>query len=76
MRYVIARYKDYQSTMAYRIYVCDGLYAQGQDQMLTTTFTEYLQRLKQPVNNKTGDEVAAEVISKCDLKVKIDGECI
>ena len=53
--------------MAYKIYVCDSLYSQSHNQMLNMRFTELLER---PVDNRSGDEVALDVITAAGLRIK------
>ena len=74
MRYAFARYKTYQREVAYRIYVTDCLrmmtentarFAKG-----SYTTKRYADFLKNPVrDNRTGEEIAAEVIQKAGLVV-------
>ena len=74
MRYAVARYKTYQREVAYRIYVTDCLrmmtentarFAKGN--YITKRYADFL---KNPVrNNRTGEEIAADVIKKAGLVV-------
>ena len=74
MRYAVARYKTYQREVAYRIYVTDCLrmmtentarFAKGN--YITKRYADFL---KKPVcENKTGEEIAADVIKKAGLVV-------
>lgn len=53
--------------MAYRIYVTDSLFYQGQNQRLTS---RYLDLLNRKVDNRTGDEIARDVIVGAGLRFK------
>lgn len=74
MRYALARYKTYQREVAYRIYVTDCLRMITEN---TARFAKgsymkgrYADILKEPVrDNRTGEEIAAEVIQKAGLVV-------
>jgi Zn-dependent membrane protease YugP len=74
MRYAVARYKTYQREVAYRIYVTDCLRMMTEN---TARFVKgnyvakrYADFLKNPArDNRTGEEIAAEVIQKAGLVV-------
>ena len=74
MRYAVARYKTYQREVAYRIYVTDCLRMMTEN---TARFAKgnyikkrYADFLKNPVqDNRTGEEIAADVIKKAGLVV-------
>jgi hypothetical protein len=74
MRYALTRYKMYQREVAYRIYVTDCLRMMTEN---TARFAKgnyitkrYADSLKKPVReNKTGEEIAADVIKKAGLVV-------
>ena len=74
MRYVIARYNSFQREVAYRIYVTDCLRIMTEN---TARFAKgnYVQKryadwLKPaPTDNRTGAEIAADVIKKAGLVV-------
>lgn len=55
-------------TMAYQIYVTDCLYYQPQNKMLETRFYDILKPKKQ--DTRTGDDIAADIINKLNLKQK------
>lgn len=70
MRYVIARYNEYQREMAYRFYISESLFAQGQNKHLTKPYSEILDTLKNGFKEEpSGDEIAIEVIKNAGLKV-------
>ena len=74
MRYAFARYKTYQREVAYRIYITDCLRMISEN---TANFAKgnymrdrYADFLKKPArDNRTGEEIAAEVIKKAGLVV-------
>ena len=70
MRYVIARYEEYQQEMAYRIYISDRLYRDDEHRFIPAKarLADYLRPKEEP--EKTGDEIVAEVIAKAGLVVK------
>ena len=69
MRYVINRYEEYQQEMAYRIYVTDRLLRTSDNKYLPTE-KRFYELIKKPEKEMSGDEIAAEVISRAGLVVK------
>lgn len=67
MRYVKARYEEYQRTMAYRIFVTDSLQLAPQNKYRTQRFCDMIYPKKE--DTRTGDEVALDVIMRLGLKV-------
>ena len=67
MRYAISRYFTYQKELAYRIYVTDELFYSGHNKTHTERWYE---RYLPPKIEKTGEEIAREVIKKAGLKIK------
>lgn len=70
MRYVIARYVEYQREMAYRIYVTDELYV-SRDNMrpiLPQRYCEWL-GIKEK-DERSGDEIVADIIRRAGLVVE------
>lgn len=68
MRYVKARYAEYKQSLAYRIYITDSLYYYGNNQRLTKRYIDIV--MPEPVDPRSGDEIALDVISRLDLKVE------
>ena len=71
----MARHRQNQRDMAYRVYVTDALRILTENtaryyggRYLTQDFAASLRR--EPVDNRTGDEIAADVIKKAGLVVK------
>ena len=69
MRYAVARYNLYQRDMAYRIYVTETqrILAKGMGCEIDS-FTDMLETVEHP-DNRTGDEIAADIIKKMGIKV-------
>ena len=74
----MARHRQNQRDMAYRVYVTDALRILTENtarydgcfggRYLVQNFSALLRR--EPVDNRTGDEIAADVIKKAGLVVK------
>lgn len=65
MRYVMSRYEKTQKDLAYRFYITDGIYAQGNDQHLTNRFADLLSGIGK--EEKDGDEIASDIIGRLGL---------
>lgn len=65
MSYFRARERAEADTLSYRIYVTDSLQAAGQNKYLVTRWAEL--RAVKPVDTRSGDEIAAEVILRAGL---------
>lgn len=68
MRYVKAKYSQYRQELEYRIYITDSLYYNGENKRLTYRYAESL--IPKYEDNRTGDEIALEVIEKLNLRFK------
>lgn len=68
MRYVRAKLKEKQLDLAYRIYVTDSMFYYGENKRLNVRYKELV--YPEQIDNRTGDEVALELIKKLGLKVK------
>lgn len=75
MRYVMARSRQQRRDLAYRVYVTDCLRIMTENtarfaggRYVTQGFSAALRR--EPVDNRTGEEIAADVIKKAGLVVK------
>ena len=64
MRYAISRYFMYRREMTYRIYVTDELYYSAHG---NTHVRRWYESLQPPKKEKTGEEIAKEVIEKAGL---------
>ena len=74
MRYAIARYQSQQRDLAYRIYVTDCLRIisentakMGGGSYITAKFPDIINR--KPVDNRTGEEIAADIIKMAGIEV-------
>lgn len=68
MRYVEAKRIEQQETYAYRIYITDSLFYQAQQQRLTSRYVDIIK--PQKIDNRSGDEIALDVIERLGLKVE------
>ena len=75
MRYAIARYQSQQRDLAYRIYISDCLRIisentakMGCGSYITAKFADIIN--PKPVDNRTGEEIAADIIKKAGLEVR------
>ena len=74
MRYALARYNQHQRDLAYRIYVADCLrmVAENTARLSQGTYTEarfYDIINPKPVDNRTGEEIAADIIKLAGIEV-------
>ena len=74
MRYVIARFNQHQRDLAYRIYVTDCLRIisentakMGGGSYITAKFPDIIN--PKPVDNRTGEEIAADIIKMAGIEV-------
>ena len=74
MRYAIARYQSQQRDLAYRIYVTDCLRIisentakMGGGSYITAKFPDIIN--PKPVDNRTGEEIAADIIKMAGIEV-------
>ena len=74
MRYAMARYQSQQRDLAYRIYVSDCLRIisentakTGGGSYITAKFADIIS--PKPVDNRTGEEIAADIIRLAGIEV-------
>ena len=74
MRYAMARYQSQQSDLAYRIYVADCLRIISENtakigggSYITAKFADIIN--PKPVDNRTGEEIAANIIKLAGIEV-------
>lgn len=74
MRYAIARYQSQQRDLAYRIYVADCLRIISENtakmsngSYVTAKFSDIISHKK--VENRTGEEIAADIIKRAGIEV-------
>ena len=70
MNYMVARFLQETEDLSYRIYTTDMLrvVAMGQRIQSVQRFAELIDHA--PQDQRSGDEIAADVIQRCGLKVK------
>lgn len=70
MRYMVARFLQETEDLSYRIYTTDMLrvVAMGQRVQSVQRYAELIDHA--PKDTRSGDEIAADVIQRCGLKVK------
>lgn len=56
----------------YRVYVSDALYWHGQNKTLSKRWVELIE--KKPVDTRTPEEIAADIIARAGLVLKEEGE--
>ena len=74
MRYAMARYQSQKRDLAYRIYVCDCLRMISENTAnqvcgayMTSKFSDIIN--PKPVDNRTGEEIAADIIKRAGIEV-------
>lgn len=69
MRYVMARYVEYQREMSYRFFVTDALY-ESEDHMRIVPparFRDIVDRKVKPKDKRSGEEIANDIVKKAGL---------
>ena len=71
MDFIVALFQKEQEDMAYRIYVTDALklLTENGNQTLNIRFAELLEKRNKPQDNRSGEEIVADVIKRCGLVV-------
>ena len=74
MRYAMARYQSQQRDLAYRIYVTDCLRIISENAAkmccgayITAKFSDIIN--PKPADNRTGEEIAADIIKRAGIEV-------
>lgn len=67
MRYAESKYLTQQRDWAYRFYIADSLWLSAENKKLSKRLSDILS--PQIIDNRSGDEIAQDVIEKLDLKV-------
>ena len=74
MRYAMARFNHHQRDLAYRIYVTDCLRIisentakTGGGSYITAKFSDIIN--PKPVDNRTGEEIASDIIKQAGIEV-------
>lgn len=66
MRYVEARFDEYNRDEAYRIYVSRSLQLAPQDKYITKNYTELLK--PQKIDTRSGEDIVSDIMLKAGLK--------
>ena len=74
MRYAMARYQSQQRDLAYRIYVTDCLRMVAENTAKLSKGTYTVAKFSdiinpKPVDNRTGEEIAADIIKRSGIEV-------
>lgn len=69
MRYVEARFDEYQREKAYRIYVTKSLQLIPQSKYITKSFEETMNPKK--VDTRSGDQIVMDVMKLAGLKFEV-----
>ena len=75
MRYAMARYQSQQRDLAYRIYVTDCLRIISENTAKMVNGGSYITAKladiinPKPVDNRTGEEIAADIIKRAGIEV-------
>lgn len=70
MRYVRAKYDSYNDTLTYRTYIAETLYQYTRGNGLNVHLMDVIH--PKPVDNRSGDEIALDVISKAGLTLQTE----
>lgn len=61
---MLSRLDTERQDSAYRFYVCTSLQLAPQGKNLVKSYNEFLDDIKNPKKEKTGDEIAIEILTK------------
>lgn len=67
MDFIIAFFQKEQEELAYRIYMTDAMKAMCN---INLRYTDILSHRRKPKDNRSGAQIAADVIKRCGLVVK------
>ena len=67
MKYAMSKYKMYEEELAYRVYIADSLFYSADNKKLVKRYSDVIRPA--PVDNRTGDEIALDVINRLGLRV-------
>lgn len=70
MRYVLARLQAEIRDRTYRIYITESIFAHGENKRLTAHYSDMIKNVSQKCDNRTGDEIALDVIERLGLRVE------
>ena len=74
MRYAMARFNQHQRDLAYRIYIGDCLRIIGENTANISSGNYIIDKISdiinpQPVDNRAGEEIAADIIKRAGIEV-------
>ena len=71
MDFIVALFQNEQEEMVYRVYVTDALklLTENGNRTLNFRFAELLEKRNKPHDNRSGEEIVADVIKRCGLVV-------
>jgi len=67
LSYVRAAIEQDEEEYTFKVYMSDSVQLAGEDKFITRRWCDIANDLKKPVDNRTGDEVAADVIKRLGL---------
>ena len=70
MSYVRAAIAQDSEEYAYKVYMTDSAQLSVENKYISRRWCEIMEDMKKPVDNRTGDEVAADVIKRLGLSLK------
>lgn len=68
MRYVKARVDEYNRDEAYRLFVTESLRLAPQQKYMTRNWIDFLKEIKNPMPQRTYEEIVVDVMIKAGLK--------
>lgn len=60
--YLLSKYKEYAEEVAYRVYITDSIFYYMQNKSISIRYYDMLHQ--SPKDERTGDEIALEIIEK------------
>lgn len=70
MRYVMSKYEEHVDNLTYRFFIADNLYYFTEGKRTRLSYSEMRKKLYEPVDTRTGDEIAKDVINRLGLRFK------
>jgi hypothetical protein len=74
LQYAKAREAEQRAQMKYKLYVADSLFYSQQNMRLAERFSDILNKKRKEMQEKTGDEIVQDIITKHGFKFKKGGE--
>jgi len=70
LSYVRAAIEQDEEDYTFKVYMSDSAQLAGENKFITRRWCDIANDLKKPPDNRTGDEVAADVIKRLGLSLK------